>query len=221
MLTIVTPFAPRPDHALWMNYVPLLKLLARSAKRFGHRHLIVTDGDLDGGFETLKVELPRPLMPAILAANVAYLEVWDDTHPVVFCDADCLVMRDLNEVFDGSFDIGLTHRNNPRDPINNGVIYLAAGARAAALKFFRHALSVCVEEWGGDQWAVAAAAAPVPVKDCIEDRDGVRFAFLPMRVYQAIPTWHPHVQQGKPFVVHFKGRRDKGLMRDYAAKAAI
>lgn len=219
-LTVVTPFAPRPDHPLWMDYLPLLRLLGASARRFGHRHRVVTDAELPG-FETLRVALPAELMPAILAENVAYLETWDDSHPVVFADCDCLVMRDLGGAFDGSFDIGLTHRDNPADPINNGVIYLAAGARTAALAFFRRALAVCGTEWGADQWAVAAAAAPVPDEDGVQVRNGVRYAFLPMVTHQAIPSNPPHWQKGNPFVVHFKGRRDKALMTSYAARLGV
>src|SRR5262245_21744244 len=107
MLEVVTVWAPQAQHEKWRGdiYLELLSLQRQTCRRHGHRHRVVTDTVLTG-YDTLHATLPEPLLHALIAGQIAYLEQWDDTHPVVLLDIDCLVVRDLNRAFDGTWDIG-------------------------------------------------------------------------------------------------------------------
>ncbi len=214
MIEVVTVFAGRDEYPQWRDFLPLLELQRRTAEKFGHRHVVVSDGPLQG-FDVLQVELPRSLMHLQLTGQVEYLKQWSGEHHVVLVDADVLIARALEAAFDGSFDIGLTRRENPIAPINNGVMYVAAGARRAAIKFYSKALGLCREHWGGDQEAIGMAAAPVPDRYRTERRAGCRMAFLSMRTHNVTPRREGAVHQHSPFAVHFKGDR-KGWMKTYA-----
>jgi hypothetical protein len=73
-IAVVTVFAPRPEHPNWRDdYVPLLKLQRATANRFGHPHIVVTDGDLGRDFDEMAVMLPANLMRAQLAGQIAWL----------------------------------------------------------------------------------------------------------------------------------------------------
>lgn len=214
---VVTVWAPRPSDPHWRNdYVKLLALQRDTALRFGHKHVVVTDAELDG-FDTLFVPLGKELMPAMINGVIAYLLAKHDGHSdIVFVDADCLVARDLSDAFaEDDFDIGLTHREDPIAPINNGAMYIHRDADLAALDFFESAQALCGIHWGADQEAISAAAAPVPNKDCIEERNGVRFAFLSMRTHGVVPKVRGARHYSDPYIVHFKGET-KAWAQEYA-----
>lgn len=215
---VVTIWAPRPEVPQYRDYTKLMLLQRDTARKFGHLHTVVTDCSHLVGFDTLRVPLPSNLMQAQIAGQVAFLQSWDGSHPIVFLDADCLIARDLSEVFDGSFDIGLTSRIDEVAPINNGAMYIAAGAKDAALEFFGRALDMCEEHWGGDQEAISRAAAPVPLQPCIEERGGVRFRFFSMLTHNVIPKVEGARHHNNPYVVHFKGMNKKDWASTYARK---
>jgi hypothetical protein len=234
MIDVVTVFAPRPEHPQWRDYLPLLRLQRDAAQHFGHHHLVVTDdAESMREFETLQVDLPKSLMHAQLAGQVAYLEQWVEGggNPAVFVDADCLITRALDSAFDGSFDIGLTHRDDEKSPINNGAMYLSGNQRRHVLLFFRGALAICGDHWGGDQEAISAMAAPVPKLSAdkeerkragtiIEDRDGLRIGFLNGLDYNVSPKVEGARHARNPFVVHFKGET-KAWMGTYARRFVL
>lgn len=230
MIDVVTVFAPRPEHPQWRDYLPLLRLQRASVERFGHRHLLVTDDPrgFSREFNVLAVDLPESLMPAQLAGQIAYLEQWTGDYPAVLVDADCLIARQLDEAFDGSFDLGLAYRSDPKAPINNGAMYVGTGNKEGVLRFFREALAMCGDHWGGDQEAISAVAAPVPKPSedketrrnagtIVEDRNGLRIGFLNGLVYNVSPEVEGKIHRKNPFVVHFKGDT-KPWMKTYAEK---
>jgi hypothetical protein len=217
MIEVVTVYAPRPQHPKWRDYVTGMALQKATAERWGCRHVVVSDGNVPGGFNQIHVELPESLMHAQLVGQIAYLERWSSDHHILLVDADCLIHRDPTDAFTG-FDLGLTWRDNPACMINNGAMYVAAGAKERVLSFFRHALTLCKEHWGGDQEAISQAAAPVPMKDGKRGvRNGAMVEFLSMRTHNCVPN-----QEGArhykptPFVVHFKGEARKDWMRTYS-----
>jgi hypothetical protein len=217
MTEVVTFFAPRPGHKKWMNYLPLIKLQKATAQKFGHKHVVISDTKLKD-FDVFFVTVPQSLMFAILEGQIAYLEAWSGETNLVLVDVDCLVARNLDSAFDGSFDIGMTNREHDRAPINNGAIYISAGAKEKALAFFRKSLSFCHHEWGGDQEAISKAAAPVPKNQVVIERDGTRFAFLSMLTHNVVPRL-PGVRHKKhPYIVHFKGVERKEWMGLYAKR---
>lgn len=219
MLEVVTVWAPRPQHEKWREgnvYLELLSLQRQTCQRQQHRHVVVTDTELSG-YETIRAELPEPLLHAIISGQIAFLEQWDDAQPVVLLDIDCLVVRDLNKAFDGTWDVGLTIREHPTQPIQNGAMYFAPGARKAGLKMLRRTLELCEHWWGSDQEALAKAVAPVPRIRRIEERFGARFCFLPCEYYnRSAKHGVPHPEdRGKRFIFHFKGEA-----KQHAARAA-
>ncbi len=219
MINVVTVYAPREKSAYWQNYLPMLELQRRTCEKFGHRQVIVTDADpatLGAAADGIVAKLPKSLMFAQLAGQQAWLEQWDGADHTVFVDADVLIGRDLSRAFTGEFDIGLTNRNVPDCPINNGVMYVDRSAREHALAFWAKAYSLCADHWGGDQEAISRAAAPVPLEThSVELRNGARIAFLPHRKYNMTPGVNGEAGSGKPFGIHFKGDR-KQHMADYA-----
>jgi hypothetical protein len=208
-IAVVTVFAPRPEHPNWRDdYVPLLKLQRATANRFGHPHIVVTDGDLGRDFDELAVTLPANLMRAQLAGQIAWLSSAQAKDcATLLVDADCLVARSLSPLFEGAedFDLGLTPRADPVAPINNGAMYIPRGSAEAVLPFFRAALERCAEHWGGDQEAISAIAAPVLEPGGRGERFGARVLFLSMRHYNVIPKAEGARHKSNPFVVHFKG----------------
>lgn len=187
------------------TYMQLLSYQQRSVRQFGHEHLVVTDdADVPKSYNKLECSLPTEVMPAMIAGVLERL-----AHPVnshlLFVDVDVLIGRNLEEVFDGSFDLGLTRRVNNKAPINNGAMYVHQDGWAHAEGFFRRAYALCGNHWGADQEAISQAAAPVPDVEGIEIRDGMRLAFLSMKLHNCIPKSKGLPHTNKPYVIHFKG----------------
>lgn len=217
MIAVVSVYTPRPDHRKWRDYLTGMALERDTAQRWGARHVVVTDVEMPD-FETMRTELPQSLMKAQIAGQIAYLEQWSNDHHVLLVDADCLIARDPAEAFCDRFDLGLTWRDNPACMINNGAMYIVAGSKERVLPFFRHALALCKDHWGGDQEAISAAAAPVPKQDGKRgERQGAMVEFMSMRTHNCVPTKENAAhREPVPFVVHFKGEHRKDWMRAYA-----
>lgn len=211
---VCTVFAPRLDHPYWRDdYLALIKAQRASALLFGHSHVVVTDTDLGPGLDTLRAELPHDLMPAMIAGVLARLAQPVNDH-ICFVDADCLVNHSLYKAFNrADFDLGLTYRDHPTAPINNGAMYMKQMGHAGALMFFRHALSLCEKHWGGDQEAISRAAAPVIHLETNAPRSGAVVRFLSPKLFAAVPKARG-LRHGS-FIVHFKGAT-KDWMLDYA-----
>lgn len=219
MVEVVSVYTPRPEHPKWCDYLTGLKLQKQTAEFFECRHVVVTDTALPD-FAVFHVELPESLMHAILVGQIAYLEHWNDDSHLLLLDADCLIGRNPAWAFDGSFDLGLTWRPDPRCMINNGAMYVAAGSKAKVLPFFRRALELCREHWGGDQEAISLAAQPDPLEEgALGERCGAMVRFLPLRMFNCAPgrEFAKHLRPA-PYVVHFKGERRKGWMTEYATR---
>lgn len=194
----------------------MLRLQRDSARWFGHRHTVITDANLGAEFDTLRTPLDADLMPAMISGVLARLRSGGPASHIVFLDCDCLVLKNLEEAFEGDlFDIGLTYRANAVAPINNGAMYVNVSGIPAALGFFQHAWALCGTHWGADQEAISKAAAPVPQKDRMAVRRGCRVGFLNMKRYAAVPKSHLSQHGAESFVAHFKGQT-KRWMEDYA-----
>lgn len=207
---VVTVWAPRPTHEKWdsADWMDLLWLQRRSAFRYGATHTIVTDDpaifqDVPG---IVGCELPRDLMPAMIAGVIARLTQAPARDDIVFLDVDALVGRNLDSAFDRSFDIGLTRRNNPDGVcINNGAMYVDKNAGEKAVIFFMRALARCGTHWGADQEAISAVASPVPETEGVEYRGDTRIAFLSMKTHNVSPKKEGKPHLAHPYIIHFKG----------------
>jgi len=74
-VNIVSFYAPRPDHPFFQDYTPFLEILGESCRKYGHKHIIITDAQLetDAG-KSFVTDLPKPLMKAAIAGQLAYLK---------------------------------------------------------------------------------------------------------------------------------------------------
>lgn len=216
---VITVFAPRGMQAEWEQYPDLIRVQRKTALRFGHEHLVVTDAkNLFAEGDVLRVALHPDLMPAMIDGVIKRLcmAVHARKH-LVFVDADCLVARDLEAAFTGDFDLGLTHRPNENSPINNGAMYVDMDGVSAAIRVFKAALSICQTHWAADQEAIGRAVAPVPDEDGMELRHGARVMFFSMLTHGVAPKCNGKKHASKdPFVIHFKGKDAKQWMRGYA-----
>lgn len=205
MLEVVTVWAPRPEHPKWRDYSDLLAMQAQTVKRAGHEHVVVTDVDLPG-YRTLRTELPQPLLKALIGGQLAYLRTWSWDHRAVIVDIDCMIVGDLNRAFTG-FDVGLTIREHPTQPIQNGVMYFEANMRAkiAGVKMLERTLELCGDGWGSDQEALATAVQP-PLRHDVVPRFGAAFAFLSLERHNHPNKDASHRRLDKRVLIeHFKG----------------
>lgn len=204
-MEVVTVWAPRPDHPKWQNYLPLLDLQIKTAKRAGHHHRVVTDAELHG-YTKLHVDLPKPLLRAIVTAQLAYMKQWDASHRVVLLDVDCMVVRNLHPAFTG-FDVGLTIRDHPTQPVQNGVMFFEATqkAKAAAIEMLERTLEICGTQWGEDQEALAQVVDS-PGRPGREIRFGAQFEFIHIERHNHADKSNPRRRLSRlVFIEHFKG----------------
>lgn len=218
---VVTVWAPRPTHEKWdsAQWYKLLELQRRTALRYGATHTVVTDDPLFDIQGAMQAELPKDLMPAMIAGVLARLTMAPIHDDLLFVDVDVLIAREPDPAFNRTFDIGLTRRANADGIcINNGAMYVDKDAGDKAVRFFTRALARCGKHWGADQEAISAVAAPVPeISGTVQLRGDTRIAFLSMKTHNAIPKTEGKPHLAHPFVVHFKGPT-KSWARTYADK---
>lgn len=214
---VVTVYSPHPEHEKWYDYMPLLMKQKETAEKFGHKHWVVTDVDIDD-MVCIKEPLPKSLMRAMIAGVIARLRRGGNKD-IVFMDCDCLVNRDLTDAFylEQTWELTLTRRPNLSCPVNNGVMYVRCEGIANALVFFQRALEMCGEHWGADQEAISMAASPVPETAGFGIRQGCAIRFVDMRLYNAVPKMPNKKHHSNPYVVHFKGAT-KDWAEGYAAR---
>lgn len=214
---VVTAWFPRPDHEKWRDdYIELLHLQQASCLKVGHRHVVVTDVELDG-FDTIRIPETNQSLMRLIIYSVLYRLSLPVTDHLLFADVDVLINRELHGAFDNSFDVGLTRRLNPIAPINNGAMYIPFRSVAPAIKFFEKAYALCGDHWGADQEAISLAASPVPLGNCVQEREGVRIGYLSMKTHNAVPKSVGAFHHSQPYVLHFKGDI-KHWAKEYAAK---
>ena len=229
-MNVVSFYAPRPEHKLFQDYTPFLRVLDASCKKFGHNHIVISDKVLPG-FNTFVAELPDDLMGAVLVGQLAYLESEFAKTDTIFIDGDCVLAKDPASVFDKDFDIAvITHADLQSNLVletskgfesvpftdshlDNSTIFIRGGADAA--KFWRSALLHVGVEWGDDQHALAIALNVATNHRKLFHRLGVPVRFLPRDTYTFSPD-HPGQEPDGSFVLHFRGGR-KQWMVDYCA----
>ncbi|KPK05429.1 MAG: hypothetical protein AMJ64_11645 [Betaproteobacteria bacterium SG8_39] len=188
------------------------------------------------------VELPldptRPMYERACAL-LAYLRSPAFTRDTVFLDADALVNRPLEAVFDLGFDIGLTYRDGPRlMPANEGVMFLAARRPQAVRRFFERRLATYdavaadafiggyygdVKRWRGGQLSLNAMVhAAQPFSPYAPSAvAGAELRFLPCDTFNFSGGEGEAASSldrlDERFVVHFKGLRKYAFA--FAAKA--
>lgn len=168
-IDVVAFYVTRGDPTLHEQYMGYLDLARRSVERQpDHRFIVLTNSttELPAGIKRVNLaadDIDYPLMLNELWSQYDYWRIHHDT-PVIFTAFDCLVNRDIREVFEGAdWDVGITYRAKMLVPINN-VVYVNSRnhlrARAFLLKahdILRYELSVDFQKWAGDQEAIWCA----------------------------------------------------------------
>jgi len=199
-MIIASFFAPREDR--WgCDYDALLMLLDASCRRFGLRHIVISDSERPAPLETARFDLPSNLMQALLDGQRQFLAA--TPGPVLLVGADCLLTRDPRPYLAG--DITITTSPTFSDcEMNTGAIWCADGPACAPV--WEAAVDWRPTEWGDDQTSLYAC---------------VRASGLDVRRIRAEDgNWAPaNVDDpaGMPVVVHFRGRR-KAWMADWAER---
>lgn len=197
-MIVASFFAPREDR--WgVDYLPLLRLLDASCRRFGLDHVCISDRDLKA-VDTLVCKLPDNLMLALLDGQRQCLE-WAQ-EPILFVGADCLIAKDPRTVNGG--DLTITIGPFADCEMNTGAIWCHNPARCVPI--WRAAVDSKPMEWGEDQTALyeAVKASGASVN----------------RVRAEDTNWAPdneNDQAGMPTVVHFRGNR-KRFMAQWARR---
>ncbi len=185
-MNIVSFLAPRLDHPFYRDYSPFLNILRASCKKFGHRHIVITDDEAVGaeGDAFVVDGLPHNLMKAIIRGQLAYLLSPLAQEDTILVGADCVLARDPAEVFDKPFDIAFTTGPFTDCVLNTGAIYIRGGADAAHI--WAKAFAGMGEEWGDDQKALAAVVHPT-LEESIACGNGPTMRFLPVDPYNLAP----------------------------------
>lgn len=209
-MNVVSFFAPRPGHPKAWDYMPMLALLEKSCKRYGHRHIVLSDVELPG-FEVFRTDLPHELMPATLKAQRDYLLAVNE--PTLMTGADCVLGMDPAAVFERDFDVAMTTDRFPGFCLNTGAMFIKDCGLAAA--FWDKALQQCGDVWGDDQIALERAFGATPEPSVRVTPEGQVIECLPMFPYHYAPRNVDAVREA--YVLHFRGKR-KAFMAEYCRR---
>lgn len=234
MITVASIYAPRREHELWMDYVPLLRLQKASVERLGCRHVVITDvdGDLEFGseFKThVVLDAPRSLMHFILRGLEDYLDRAPAEHDgILLCGADGLLCRDPAPLFAdmaaARVDCAFTTHPFGDCILNMGAQFIAAhmaplvriGYEKAVLNLMK--MPAGGHRWGDDQLAFAEVWQPVleygDYVRRVADWD-IKVRFLPVPGYNDAPENAADLR-GLPMIAHFRNQRRKSWMAAWA-----
>mmetsp|Transcript_34317 Transcript_34317/g.75072 ORF Transcript_34317/g.75072 Transcript_34317/m.75072 type:complete len:395 (-) Transcript_34317:207-1391(-) len=115
------------------------------------RLVILTDKHTPFTLTTLTPKLPGPPIELVrhkglntteemlsrLQARVSFLDKERGTHDLVFLDTDMLVVKNMEHVFDKVFDLAATWRQEPRMPVNGGIIFVPKDKLRQGRGFFQ------------------------------------------------------------------------------------
>lgn len=211
----------RADYPEAVDYLPLLNILDRSCRAIGVEHVILTDhltADdlLVAGLVPVVMNLPRNLTRAFTEAQALWLEGGGDDD-TLFTGADCLIRRDFRGHIPAG-DLAIAFRpDGKRHRLQNGFMYVRAESRAKVAPLFRSIADSCGEAMCDDLVAVERALAPMPATYGLQERAGLTVNFVPMSPWNDAPD-APEDPSRDAMVLHFRGRRRKQLMLDWAAR---
>lgn len=201
-MIVASFYAPRFEKWPGVDYDALLMLLDASCRRFGLRHVVISDDPRPAPLETARFDLPDNLMQAILEGQRQFLAA--TAGPVLLVGADCLLARDPRPVRRDGVEMTVTIGPFSDCPMNTGAIWCADGPRCVPV--WQAALDRGPRHWGEDQIALYAA-----IKD-----SGLRYCEVCAEDHNWAPSG-PEDDAGMPTVVHFRGRR-KAFMVEWARR---
>lgn len=208
-MNVVSFYAPRPEHPLFQDYNPFLKLLDASCEKYGHKHIVLTDdASAIKDCAAYETPLPRSLMKATITAQLAYLsDPLFINAPTLLTGADCVLANDPMAAM-GNFDLGITLGDFTDCRMNCGAIFIPCPSDVAHI--WAHALDRCGDAWGDDQTSL--------YDEILKARrsSGLLVKEYPVDPYNLAPE-HPGDDCTRGVVLHFRGPR-KAWMATYCHK---
>lgn len=212
------------------GYRRMMHMLFESIRRSnpGSECLILTDQktqQLDGlgADRIIRFDVDvQSLMLARMEAQIDYLRHHVDADGAILLDSDMLVVEPLAPVFEGSFSVGVTHRDDEKEmPYNGGIYFVRKERLPEAVRFFERMLEIYQEKyreyaaWWGDQLALRDAV--VEFQEQSQDRVVRVFPCATFNYSPAYGSVYKDVLRApsRAAVWHFKGSR-KLAMRVYA-----
>lgn len=229
--------AAHPNQTLkHREYLAMIAMMFASVRLFHRdvRTVVLTDESTDfGGADHHIDELVRSpvdgsrLMYERTIAQDRHVQSSDFSRPLVILDSDILLNASMDELLHRDFDVALTWRDNPEQPINGGLMILNNRRPATVKAFFRRFTEIFEQRyakehatWFGDQLALrdciglSAAELSQSTEVMVE---GCRILLLPCESHNFSPPnrW-AEIGTSLPgkCVLHFKGER-KRLMAPY------
>lgn len=228
--------AAHPNQTLHhREYLSMIDMMFASARLFHKdvRTVVLTDEQTQfDKHHCIDALVRRPvdglrLMYERTLAQYMHVQSSKFSRPMVILDSDILMNDSLDPLLDIDFDVALTWRDSPDQPINGGLMVLNNRRPEVVKAFFKRFIDVFREKyaqehatWFGDQMALRDSVG-LPPKDFAKTNmvnvQGCRILLLPCDTHNFSPSnrW-TEVQKpldGK-YVLHFKGER-KRLMAPY------
>jgi hypothetical protein len=196
-----------------------IRMLEKSAARFGYQTLIVTDRytAMDAPWLRYGNALEDGLMMWLLRAQAAAMNGFDGEQAVMV-SPDTLIAGKLDFLF-GDWDVSLLTRRKPKPIINSVIGFRPSYALTDLWKTVVDAADCLPDEskqWGADIDAVVDVLEIQPMEDGVREIAGVKARLVPVTSrFQSIPK-----TATKPFLMpdaiwDFKGAR-KAMMPKYA-----
>lgn len=225
-LTVASFWVHRPvEHPKAADYPAMLRILQASCDRLKIRHVLLTDNEtadaglVPSGVQYFATDLPRDVMQATTTAQASFLEnapAW--FGDVLFVGADSILLQDPRPHLPDA-DLCVTSRR-PRphlDAINNGFMYVRRRALGQVSALYRRVADRCGTEWRDDQRSLVAELSPVPMPPVIDERAGVKVAYMPMAGFNYGPLWVNDPCKGA-ILLHFRGHHRKKMLFAWAKK---
>ncbi len=239
MVTVVTFHAPtflwteRPHRfgGVRLPHTDLVPSFIASIRRFtpdSSIHLIATESaaidpmNVDT-FDVQNIDPARLMLQRLVQQRRALAQI---EGPVAFLDTDILVLRPLSPIFDGTFDIAVTIRDQPRHdfehsmPYNNGVWFCHGSNRQLELDYLdclielNSAMEPEAHAWSGNQFAVRDLLGNRTSGERFLHND-LRVSVLPCSTFNYAPE-RAEEDISSRHILHFRGEA-KCLMKTYAA----
>jgi hypothetical protein len=210
------------------NLIPYFLEAAKKNNPFA-KTILLTDLETktsDYGFDKV---VRRPISQTQLMLERMRLQyealATNEGDDILFLDTDILILRNISNVFNDDFDLGVTIRDNPIEapeftmPYNNGVVFVAGRASQAISFLWRNLISNVenmnsqLHAWSGNQFAM---------RDFLGDRKagdtftiaGIKTKVFPCSTHNYTPREEEEETHDK-WILHFKGNY-KWLMPIYA-----
>lgn len=211
-----------PDAA---DYIGMLKILDRSCRAAGMRHVVLTDMAssrmLPEDMERFESDLPRNLLQATTTAQAEWLRSpRSEGIDTVFVGADCLVLHDFRP-FLRPADLSICTFPHRKLWIMNGFIQVPAASREKLIPLFdrvAHGTRAFPATTCDDMASWERVLRPRP-KDLWgkEERHGLTVRFLPEPIWNERPL-SADEPYAEAHVLHFRGAPQKPMFFEWVAR---